>query len=455
MIFTPEELQRLFNIIDFRFAKIAADVLGDKVLSKQDILLLDKYAPKWRNELKKFPPYYQSYLFGRLSGVLSKKQLDSLSYKDFEGYLTKMQFEKPTKLDMAAYDISLKKTYSYLKGIGDRVKAQLASSVSNQEMQILVEKQRQKDLETIKEELSRGVLEKKSVPQIVSDIGHKLDEWQHDWGRVVETEMQNIYELGAAQRIAKEHGVDAKVYKTVYGGACNFCIRFYTTNGIGSKPRIFKLADLMANGTNVGRKQKDWLPTVGPVHPFCYDDKTEVLTDKGFKLFKDLDKTEEFLSVNLETGNAEWTRAVGWIDQEYEGLMIYRFGEDLDLATTPNHNHVIWKDEKITIERNPTSEDSFISYKEDSLEKISDYVILKEKYVGRIYDVELEKNHTLIVRRNGKVCVSGNCRCVLNYLPDDYVWSDERQRFEMKPYKRKIERRSKVTITVGDKKFEV
>ena len=315
MIFTPEELQRLFNIIDFRFAKIAADVLGDKVLSKQDILLLDKYAPKWRNELKKFPPYYQSYLFGRLSGVLSKKQLDSLSYKDFEGYLTKMQFEKPTQLDMSAYEISLKKTYSYLKGIGDRVKTQLGSSVSNQEMQILVEKQRQKDLETIKEELSRGVLEKKSVPQIVSDIGHKLDEWQHDWGRVVETEMQNIYELGAAQRIAKEHGIDAKVYKTVYGGACNFCIRFYTTNGIGSKPRIFKLADLMANGTNVGRKQKDWLPTVGPVHPFC--------------------------------------------------------------------------------------------------------------------------------------------RCVINWLPDDYIWSDERQRFEMKPYKRKIERRSKVTITVGDKKFEV
>lgn len=315
MIFTPEELQRLFDIIDFRFAKIAADVLGDKVLSKQDISLLNKFAPKWKEEIKKFPPYYQSYLFGRLSGILNKKQLNSLSYKDFEGYLTKAQFTKPTQIDLAAYNISLKKTYSYLKGIGDKIKTQIASTLSNEEMQNLLKRQREEGLKIVKEEISRGVLEKKSVQKVISDIGHKMNDWQHDWGRVVETEMQNIYELGAAQQIMNEHGPDAKVYKTVYGGACKFCIQFYTTNGIGSQPRIFKLADLMANGTNIGRKQKDWLPTVGPVHPFC--------------------------------------------------------------------------------------------------------------------------------------------RCIIHWLPDNYIWSDEQKMFVLKLHKRKIERRSKVTITVGDKKFEV
>lgn len=674
MIFTPEELQRLFNIIDFRFAKIAADVLGDKVLSKQDILLLDKYAPKWKDELKKFPPYYQSYLFGRLSGVLNKKQLDSLSYKDFEGYLTKMQFEKPTKLDMAAYDISLKKTYSYLKGIGDRIKTQLASSVSNQEMQILIEKQRQKDLETIKEELSRGVLEKKSVPQIVSDIGHKLDEWQHDWGRIVETEMQNIYELGAAQRIAQEHGPDARVYKTVYGGAC------------------FPVED------------------------------TEILTNEGFKLLKDITGKELAATYNLETNTLEYSSIVGKIEYDYEGeLHCYR-NKSLDIQVTPDHNMLIsidhkknaetvtfnflkqseyvlenktyymrytvanwngyndenilcggkvfktkhfarfmgwylseghcirrFKDKKgrffshtITISQHKEenfkdiefclkqlfkhvtrgkmgcnvsldkSYDDFIDWlkscgeksylkkipfeiknlsKEFLIEFLDAYlkgdnyyeykgkeslgkkytaiitssvamkddlyeIILKcgfrpswriidqrgivrydrrgvrfetkrlmyiigiltirkfsniehsfkkiDNWKGHVGCIEVEKNKTIYIRRHGfglwvgncKFCIkfyttngigskprifkladlmaNGTnigrrqkdwlptvgpvhpfCRCVLNYLPDDYVWSDERQRFEMKPYKRKIERRSKVTITVGDKKFEV
>lgn len=34
-------------------------------------------------------------------------------------------------------------------------------------------------------------------------------------------------------------------------------------------------------------------------------------------------------------------------------------------------------------------------------------------YGGFVYDVELEKFHTLLVRRNGKVCWSGNCRCYI------------------------------------------
>lgn len=78
------------------------------------------------------------------------------------------------------------------------------------------------------------------------------------------------------------------------------------------------------------------------------------------------------------------------------------------------------------------------------------------KYDGRIYDVELEKYHTLIIRREGKVCVSGNCRCGTRYIPDDYVWDDKLQTFvPPKDYKSKVERKSKVTIIVGDKKFLV
>lgn len=37
--------------------------------------------------------------------------------------------------------------------------------------------------------------------------------------------------------------------------------------------------------------------------------------------------------------------------------------------------------------------------------------ITEEPYDGVVSDVELERNHILWVRRNGKVCWSGNCRC--------------------------------------------
>ena len=37
--------------------------------------------------------------------------------------------------------------------------------------------------------------------------------------------------------------------------------------------------------------------------------------------------------------------------------------------------------------------------------------IQKKWYEGWVYDVELDKNHVLLVMRNGKIVWSGNCRC--------------------------------------------
>ena len=50
-------------------------------------------------------------------------------------------------------------------------------------------------------------------------------------------------------------------------------------------------------------------------------------------------------------------------------------------------------------------------------------------YEGFICDVELEKYHTLFIRRNGKVCISGNCRCNLRHIPKGYVWDEELKTF--------------------------
>ena len=666
MIFTPEDIQQLFSIIDFRLAKIVADVLGVGVLTPEDKDLLIKNGYNWKNDLHKIPPYYQSFLFGRLSSVLSPSQLKSLDYQDFSLFIDKKQFKTLSTHEKAVYNAAATRTYSYIKSMGQRMKDILTNAVSQEEMTLLIETQRQLEHSTIKKEIIEGVLKKKSVQNIVSNIGHSLNEWNRDWGRIVETELQDIYQIGMAQTIMEEHGSEAIVYKEVFPGACQHCIRLYTTGGIGTKPRIFKLVDLIANGDNIGLKVRDWKPTLGPVHPFCYDDQTEVLTDKGFKFFRDLDRTEQFLSINLATGNGELCKAVGWIDQEYEGLMIKREHKSFSLVTTPNHNHVIKKvrryknkiidsgwliasENKIT--KNTTkflrtipnwigkqnnsfkfdnkeydsllfcefmgyflSEGSIVEHgcrrihiaqsEEKYLQKMfdccsqlfpnankcSNYIEIRlirgvqdelwkwmnqfghahEKFIpieikeldqiyikifleafrlgdgsihkgrswdgyqckdnrvfstsssrladdlgelilkiglrpsyrnvgkvvvfdkkhqktytskydqiyidecsnttavaeslepeyieykGRIYDVELEKNHTLIIRRNGKICISGNCRCQLRYIPKGYVWDEKLQMFEVpKNYERKIERRSKVKIWVGDKMFEV
>lgn len=57
--------------------------------------------------------------------------------------------------------------------------------------------------------------------------------------------------------------------KLVWSGNCKHCVRLYLTSGIGSEPKIFKLSELIANGSNIGKKVADWKPTLDPIHPYC------------------------------------------------------------------------------------------------------------------------------------------------------------------------------------------
>ena len=48
-----------------------------------------------------------------------------------------------------------------------------------------------------------------------------------------------------------------------------------------------------------------------------------------------------------------------------------------------------------------------------------------------------------------------NCRCQLEYLPNNYIWNKEYKRFLPKEKENKIERKSKVKLIIGDKVYEV
>lgn len=269
MIYTPEEIQKLYDIVDYRLARIVADVMGNEVLTPEDKEILTKYGYKWKKEVEKLPPYFQSYLFGRLSGQLTPDQLVTLNYEDFRKYINYAQWVALRPIDKEMYFAAATRTYSYIKTMGRRAKDIISNAVSEEEVKVLMEKQRELELKTIKKEIVEGTLKKTSRQRIMSNIGHSLNDWNRDWGRIVETEMQGIFQIGCAQQIMQDHGPETLVYKEVYPGACQHCIKFYTTNGIGSEPRTFKLMDLVMNGDNIGLKVKDWKPTLQGVHPFC------------------------------------------------------------------------------------------------------------------------------------------------------------------------------------------
>jgi DNA polymerase I-like protein with 3'-5' exonuclease and polymerase domains len=70
--------------------------------------------------------------------------------------------------------------------------------------------------------------------------------------------------------------------------------------------------------------------------PNCYDDKTEILTDSGWKLFKNLDKTEKVAQWE-ENGEIEFVKPLDYISYHFKGDM-YKFDyQGVDLLVTPDH----------------------------------------------------------------------------------------------------------------------
>ena len=69
----------------------------------------------------------------------------------------------------------------------------------------------------------------------------------------------------------------------------------------------------------------------------CFDDQTEILTDQGWKLFEELNRTERVLTLNPETEYAEYQRPVAYQEYYHNGPMLCADGRDVSFSVTPEH----------------------------------------------------------------------------------------------------------------------
>jgi len=111
---------------------------------------------------------------------------------------------------------------------------------------------------------------------------------------------------------------------------------------------------------------------------YCYDDKTEILTDGGWKFFKDVCDDDKVATINLESENLEYQHFTDRIVQNYTGKMINFVGQNFDLTVTPNHNMLVKYDDGYKI-RNIIGKRKNDSIKKWHFEKAGD-LIKKTKY---------------------------------------------------------------------------
>ena len=262
MIFTDQEIQKLLDIVDYHASFIAGSTLGKESLTEYDKFILNKHGIDPEKILAgKETNYYHTYLFGKLAIELGEKQASQVTFENFKKYIQRGQYIPLSNEENKRLDLSKRRTYNHIKGLGDKIKTDIGNSI--------IGKTREQYEKIISKEIELGVLERKTVSDITLEIGNRTDNWNKDWGRIVETEFNNIFQQGRVEQIIQENGIDSYVFKETYELACRFCIELHLTDGIGSEPRLYKLSKVIANGSNIGKKPADWKITIDGVHPYC------------------------------------------------------------------------------------------------------------------------------------------------------------------------------------------
>jgi hypothetical protein len=71
----------------------------------------------------------------------------------------------------------------------------------------------------------------------------------------------------------------------------------------------------------------------------CYDDKTEILTHQGWKLFKDISENE--IVATLQDNSLVYTQISKKVEYDYDGAMYHVQSKSIDLLTTPEHKYYV------------------------------------------------------------------------------------------------------------------
>lgn len=266
MIFNQGQIQDMLSILKRYELVFIAGQLGLDYLSQsdKDILIaaginLDKYKNK-KGVIE------HAFLFGILAEAIGDARAKKMTYAQFQKFLASGNFIPLTEEEEFALQTVKNRAYTDITSLGNRMRTGLSNVVlrNNQQQALVVQNM-------IKQKTIKAVELRMGARGLAADLAETSQDWEVDWLRIAYYLTHEAYNSGRAQSILKEYGADAEVYFDVYPGACVRCRELYLTDpeDPDSEPIVFKLKDIIANGNNIGRKVKEWKPTISPTHPYC------------------------------------------------------------------------------------------------------------------------------------------------------------------------------------------
>ena len=188
-----------------------------------------------------------------------------------------------------------------------------------------------------------GIRDKQSKSVVAQNLFDKCASMNRDMQRIADSEVQ----MAVNSSYCKEEVYNTEPGEKVYfkrfemndDNTCRKCRKLNGTIVLWSDVPLpdEHIRDPYAKYAIWEGKNEGDCP-IGIVHPYCYSDDTEVMTNNGWKLFKDVEKNDKIMSINPETKEIDFVPFVKQVQYEYNGKMIHFPGRNFDLLVTPDHN---------------------------------------------------------------------------------------------------------------------
>ena len=263
---THDQILQLQRAVEDRYGFIAAQMQGDFVPEPEQLerwkrlgLVPEHITPEtFASSVPAEIQYIRNaFLIGRMAEAIEQ----STTFEEAMKLALQLPLKKP---DLAAIAIAEQQTALY---ITDNAK-DLATKVGQLAIQKRNEQIRQMAIDYHKRTLKRTVLDEEAkreageaIPesyvetprQFASELYHTMQEKTRDWQRLAYYEIVDAQKQGMAANLLADGNVDKLVYKMPLPTACSQC-KFLYLEQDGITPRLFKLSEMISNGTNIGRK---------------------------------------------------------------------------------------------------------------------------------------------------------------------------------------------------------
>ena len=308
----------LAGIYEASKQKIVAELLSFETFTNIEKRRIIKEVDELLRDLTlKSDAWYKSHLrtaykegSADVVGYLERLGVKSMTFTEYDWETISMMVDQSQKF-----------TYEAISGV-KRSTSRVLDDLTIKRAQGIIAEGRadQKTLRELKGDLL-DFMQKKGV-KIKDSIGRnwELDKYAEMLAR---TDMMNSYNQGVANQILHKGGDLAQItsYPTC---SCDVCLAW--------EGKIVSITGRTAGYPALERAYED-----GVFHPNCYSKDTEVYTNNGWKLFKDVKKKDKIMSINPDTQEMEWVKYVNKTEYRYKGKMLEFKSNSFDLSVTPDH----------------------------------------------------------------------------------------------------------------------